>query len=172
MRTLWLDDTGYYHWRIRNILNNLLIGTPFAWLLKLWRWWSSSRLPDMMIVKLKIIVMPLVMMMMMMMMMVETQNSIVHIALQCQSWYMGNKEFYLMTLSAILFARWWLSNWRRGDGLLVAARYDHRDWSHQSIPFLLLHLINIHHHSINIFYAEFWSCEPYPQIYQHQSWFS
>ena len=98
----------------------------------------------------------MMMIMTMMMMMVETQNSINHIALQCQSWYMGNKEFYLMTLSAILFARWWLSNWRRGDGLLVAARYDHRDWSHQSIPFLLLHLINIHHHSINIFYAAFW----------------
>ena len=52
------------------------------------------------------------MIMTMMMMMVETQNSINHIALQCQSWYMGNKEFYLMTLSVILFARWRLSNWR------------------------------------------------------------
>ena len=77
----------------------------------------------------------------------------------------------MMMVSAILFARWWLSNWRRGDGLLVAARYDHRDWSHQSIPFLLLHLINIHHHSINIFYVAFWSCKLYPQISQHQSWF-
>ena len=75
----------------------------------------------------------------------------------------------MMTI-VIPFARWWLSNWRRGDGLLVAARYDHRDWSHQSIPFLLLHLINIHHHSINIFYAAFWSSKPYPEIYQHQSW--
>ena len=104
-----------------------------------------ERNPDcpIMIVKLKMVI---IMMMLVMMMMIA-----------------------MMTI-VIPFARWWLSNWRRGDGLLVAARYDHRDWSHQSIPFLLLHLINIHHHSINIFYAAFWSSKPYPEIYQHQSW--